>query len=178
MLLVHVQLRHQWDIARILMIVRSLSSAMGSINIYINVETALFGTSIFLLVDMDLKCTIVSDNFVYILSINPSIHIQINKKSVHPAIVLFMIVLSFTFEIFLMFLMVCLYMNCHWISSYQRGKISFPLPDLTTPHCCACPILGHVVPTSCNHGPFCDQWVKGRGVNIGWIVDHHCFDIS
>ena len=103
MLLVHVQLRHQWDIARILMIVRSLSNAMGSINIYINVETALFGTSIFLLVDMDLKCTIVSDNFVYILSINPSIHIQINKKSVHPAIVLFMIVLSFTFEIFLMF---------------------------------------------------------------------------
>jgi hypothetical protein len=47
-----------WDIARILMIVRSLSNAMGSINIYINVETVLFGTSIFLLVDMDLKCTI------------------------------------------------------------------------------------------------------------------------
>jgi hypothetical protein len=46
---------------------------MGSINIYINVETALFGTSIFLLVDMDLKCTIVSDNFIYILSMNPSI---------------------------------------------------------------------------------------------------------
>jgi hypothetical protein len=42
------------------MIVRSLSNAMGSMNIYINVETALFGTSIFLLVDMDLKCTIVS----------------------------------------------------------------------------------------------------------------------
>ena len=83
MLLVHVQLRHLWDIARILMIVRSLSNAMGSINIYINVETVLFGTSIFLLVDMDLKCTIVSDNFIYILSMNPSIHIQTNKKSVN-----------------------------------------------------------------------------------------------
>lgn len=75
MLFVHVRLRHLWDIARILMIVRSLSNAMGSMNIYINVETALFGTSIFLFVNMDLKCTIVSDNFIYILSMNPSIHI-------------------------------------------------------------------------------------------------------
>jgi hypothetical protein len=169
------------------MIVRSLSNAMGSMNIYINVETALFGTSIFLLVDMDLKCTIVSHNFIYILSMNPSIHIQTNKKSVnYENSFTLLLYCSWLYchsflsrnDFFLMFSMVCLYMNCHWISSYQRGKISFPLTDLTTPHCCACPIPGHVVPTSCNHGSFCDQWMKGRGVNIGWIVDHHCFNIS
>ena len=47
-----------------------------------------------------------------------------------------------------MFSIVCLYMNCRWNGSYQKGRIVVPLTGLTPPQCCACPKPGPWFPTS------------------------------
>jgi hypothetical protein len=37
------------------------------------------------------------------------------------------------------FFIVCLYMYCHWRSSYQEGRDGMPLTSLTPSHFCTCP---------------------------------------
>jgi len=56
-----------------------------------------------------------------------------------------------------MFFIICLYMYCHWISSYQEGRIGIPLTGLNQPHICACPKSGPGFPLNIFHDFFCDQ---------------------
>jgi hypothetical protein len=44
------------------------------------------------------------------------------------------------------FFIVCLYMYCHWISSYQVGRIVILSTSLTLPHFDACPKQVHGFP--------------------------------
>ena len=74
--------------------------------------------------------------------------------------------------------MICLYMSCRWRSSFLEGKL---LADFTPPCFVPVPSQDWISNVICR-GLFCVQWVQLRWevivhfVDIGRIVNHHCFN--